>query len=233
MKNLQRVFNYHESQVRTITKDGEQWFVAKDVCVILELGDTHKAVERLDDDERSLIPVTDSLGRQQEMYVINEPGLYSLIIGSRKKEANEFKRWITHDVIPALRRTGMYQVAPNSTESTALQAARQLLLVAEDHGKRIETVETRVDTLEVTVKKEVLITNRQATTIKFATASRIRELLPEDYAARSKQYFSWLYREIYARFAVPSYRDIPRSEFDSVMRLIRDWAPVREFQKPA
>lgn len=114
MNELQKVFNYNEKQVRTIIKDGEPWFVAKDVCIVLELGDTHKAVDRLDDDERNLIPVTDSLGRQQETYIVNEPGLYSLILGSRKPEAKLFKRWITHEVIPSIRKTGQYALIPKT-----------------------------------------------------------------------------------------------------------------------
>lgn len=108
MNELSRVFNYQGNQVRTVVKDGEPWFVAKDVCDVLEIGDTRRAVERLDEDERSLTPLTDSLGRMQQTYIVNEPGLYSLILGSRKPEAKAFKRWITHEVIPAIRKHGMY-----------------------------------------------------------------------------------------------------------------------------
>jgi anti-repressor protein len=108
MNELSRVFDYQGNQVRTVVKDGEPWFVAKDVCDVLEIGDTRRAVERLDEDERSLTPLTDSLGRMQQTYIVNEPGLYSLILGSRKPEAKAFKRWITHEVIPAIRKHGMY-----------------------------------------------------------------------------------------------------------------------------
>ena len=108
MHELQRVFNYQEREIRTITKDGDPWFVAKDVCDALEIVDTRQAVERLDDDERCLIPVTDNLGRMQDSWTVNEPGLYALILGSRKPEAKAFKRWITHEVIPAIRKTGSY-----------------------------------------------------------------------------------------------------------------------------
>ncbi|MCG5026908.1 Bro-N domain-containing protein, partial [Anoxybacillus flavithermus] len=86
MNQLQKVFIYSGSQVRTIIKDDEVWFVAKDVCEILDIADARKAVQRLDEDERSLIPVTDSLGRKQETFIVNEPGLYTLILGSRKSE---------------------------------------------------------------------------------------------------------------------------------------------------
>jgi len=111
MENGLQVFtNEQFGQIRTINQNGEPWFVAADVCRALELGDTHKAVERLDSDEkgRNSIP---TLGGMQEMTVVNEPGLYSLVLGSRKPEAKAFKRWITHEVIPAIRKHGMYATA--------------------------------------------------------------------------------------------------------------------------
>ncbi|MEC1023554.1 phage antirepressor [Bacillus paralicheniformis] len=108
MNELQKVFNYQEQQVRTVVKNGEPWFVAKDVCDVLGITDARKSVNLLDEDERNSVPVTDSLGRNQETLIINEPGLYSLILRSRKPEAKQFKRWITHEVIPTIRKTGGY-----------------------------------------------------------------------------------------------------------------------------
>lgn len=93
---------------------GQPWFVAADVCAALELPETHKAIARLDDDEkgRNSIPTP---GGQQEMSVVNESGLYNLVLGSRKPEAKRFKRWITHEVLPSIRKTGSY----TSTTSVA------------------------------------------------------------------------------------------------------------------
>lgn len=101
-------FDFEGRQVRVVTDaQGEPWFVAADVCAALHLPDTHKAVARLDDDEkaRNSIPTP---GGEQEMTVVNEPGLYSLVLGSRKPEAKRFKRWVTHEVLPAIRKTGRY-----------------------------------------------------------------------------------------------------------------------------
>ena len=107
MNEIQQFVSEKFGGLRVATRNGEPWFVAADVCRALEIGDTHKAMERLDDDEkgRSSIP---TLGGNQEMYVVNEPGLYSLVLSSRKKEAKAFKRWVTHDVIPAIRKHGAY-----------------------------------------------------------------------------------------------------------------------------
>lgn len=90
--------------VRITTINDEPWFVAADVCRALDLSNPTIATNRLDEDERAKF----NLGRQGEGTIINEPGLYSLVLGSRKPEAKAFKRWITHDVIPAIRKTGGY-----------------------------------------------------------------------------------------------------------------------------
>ena len=108
MNELQKVFNYSGNEIRTVLKDGEPWFVAKDVCDVLDHSNHKVAVTRLDEDEVSKVYLTDSLGRKQQNTVINEAGLYSLVITSNKPEAKQFKRWITHEVIPTIRKTGGY-----------------------------------------------------------------------------------------------------------------------------
>ena len=94
-------------KIRTLTIDGEPWFVAADVCKALELGNPSMTVERLDADEKGISSI-DTLGGKQRMAIINEPGLYSVILCSRKPGAKAFKRWITHEVIPAIRKYGGY-----------------------------------------------------------------------------------------------------------------------------
>lgn len=103
-------FQYGSQSVRTIIIDGEPWFVAADVCAVLGLSNVTEALRGLDEDEFRTTEVIDTAGRRQQMYVVNEPGLYSLILRSRKPEAKAFKRWITHEVLPALRKTGSYTV---------------------------------------------------------------------------------------------------------------------------
>lgn len=98
--------------VRAVTLEGEPWFVAADVCRALGLGNSSMAVSKLDDDEKMTLSLTDShsgqRGGAQMATIINEPGLYALVLSSRKPEAKAFKRWITHEVIPAIRKTGGY-----------------------------------------------------------------------------------------------------------------------------
>ncbi|MEK3819639.1 phage antirepressor [Cytobacillus sp. FSL W8-0315] len=107
MNELTKVFQYGANVLRTVVKDGEPWFVAKDVCEVLEIKNNRDALSRLDEDEKG-VDLIDTLGGRQEVTIINEPGLYSLILGSRKSEAKKFKRWITHEVIPTIRKHGAY-----------------------------------------------------------------------------------------------------------------------------
>lgn len=112
MENMLRTFTDERfGSVRTVLRDGEPWFVAADVCRALELSNPTVSVGRLDDDERAKF----NLGRQGEGTIVSEPGLYTLVLGSRKPEAKAFKRWITHEVIPAIRKRGGY-LTPEAIE---------------------------------------------------------------------------------------------------------------------
>lgn len=110
-------------ELRTLEKKGEVWFVAADVCRALELDRTQS--RRLDDDEKDVVSIH-TPGGPQDMTVINEFGLYSLILGSRKPEAKAFKRWVTHEVLPTIRRTGQYSTRPERGDMTLSEAVRSL-----------------------------------------------------------------------------------------------------------
>lgn len=114
-------------QAFNVDKDGEVWFVAKDVCIILGLADIHTAIRSLDDDEkgRQSLPTP---GGIQEMTIINEPGLYKLTFKSRKTEAKNFTRWVTHKVLPAIRKTGAYSVNGDMQKQLHKLEAENILL---------------------------------------------------------------------------------------------------------
>lgn len=103
-----KVWNYNNSEVRTVNINNEPWWVLTDVCNVLELSSPHKVADRLDKDERNQIPLTDSLGRKQNTYIINESGLYSVILRSDKPQAKPFRKWVTSEILPSIRKTGMY-----------------------------------------------------------------------------------------------------------------------------
>jgi anti-repressor protein len=142
--NLPQVFKYEGTQVRTVVMNEQPWFVAKDVCDILELGNPAQALNRLDHDEKDIIS-NDTLGGEQAMLIVNEPGLYSLILGSRKPEARVFKRWVTHDVLPAIRRTGSYSVSLPRTFAEALRLAADQAEQIESQQKMLTAAQPKVE----------------------------------------------------------------------------------------
>lgn len=112
MKNNIVAFNYEEQQVRTIEKNSEPWFVGKDVADILGYTDTAQAVRKhIDDEDKGVVEMT-TPGGKQNMVIINESGLYSLILSSKLPTAKKFKRWVTSEVLPSLRKTGEYKITP-------------------------------------------------------------------------------------------------------------------------
>lgn len=106
------VFTFNQSQVRTILRNGEPWFVVKDICDILEIANARDAVSTLDEDERGSVGITDGtspLGGNPNVNIISESGLYALIFKSRKPEAKAFRKWVTSEVLPTIRKTGRYE----------------------------------------------------------------------------------------------------------------------------
>lgn len=113
MENNMQIYQSEKfGEIRTLLIDGEPWFVAADVCKALEIGNPADAMRRLDADERTLVSI-EGASNGLPVNAVNEPGLYTLILGSRKPEAKAFKRWITHEVIPAIRKHGAY-ISPNA-----------------------------------------------------------------------------------------------------------------------
>ena len=133
-----RVFHYQAQPVRTALIDGEAWFVAKDVCQVLGIANSRAALVSLDDDEKASVGIPDtssSSRRSITVTALSEPGLYQLALRSRRPQAGEFRRWITHEVIPQLRRTGSYLLP---AEGAATPGHRDLLQLAMAAGAECE-----------------------------------------------------------------------------------------------
>lgn len=138
-------FDFEKYPVRVFMIDGEPWFVAKDVCNVLGLINVADALLKLDEDEKG-VGLTDTLGGNQELSYVSESGVYYLAIRSRKSEAKKFKRWVTHEVLPAIRRTGRYAIGeiqlprsyPEALRALANEVEKSTVLeakVAEDQPK--------------------------------------------------------------------------------------------------
>lgn len=131
MSNIQ-IFNYQNNEVRTVEMGGEPWFVLKDVCGVLDIADHKVVARRLDEDEVCQTPLTDSMGRQQSTTIINESGLYHVILRSDKPEAKPFRKWVTSEVLPSIRKNGGYiarqeQLTPEELMAKALLVANKTL----------------------------------------------------------------------------------------------------------
>jgi prophage antirepressor-like protein len=114
-----KVFGFEGKDVRVIIRTGEPWWVLKDVCSALGIANSRDAAGRLDDDEKDDVGIADAIGRKQNTSAISESGLYSVILLSRKPQAKVFKRWITHEVIPSIRKHGAYMTPPTIDELVA------------------------------------------------------------------------------------------------------------------
>ena len=153
-------FNFNGAEVRVMMKDGEPWFVAKDVCSTLEIQNGRDTVNKcLDEDERGVATVY-TRGGNQKMVIISEAGLYSLTLRSRSPKAKPFKRWVTHEVLPAIRKTGGYLIS-REDESPEEIMARALLVAKEtiDRQKRqIEQDRPKVQFADAVTASETCIT---------------------------------------------------------------------------
>lgn len=131
--------------VRAVTLEGEPWFVAADVCRALGLGNSSDVIKRLDEDERTLVSI-EGASNGLPVNAVNEPGLYALILGSRKPEAKAFKRWITHEVIPSIRKTGGYIAGQETMDDDQLLA--NALMVAQrkiaERNKQLKAANTKI-----------------------------------------------------------------------------------------
>lgn len=148
MNNIQ-IFKYENNDVRTVELNGELWFALKDVCAVLEISNHKMTAQRLDADEVSLTDLTDSMGRQQETTVINESGLYNVILRSDKPEAKPFRKWVTSEVLPSIRKNGGYIAGQEQLTPSELMA--KALLVA---NKTLAEREARIS--ELTVQNAIM-----------------------------------------------------------------------------
>ena len=151
MNNEIQQFDFKGASLRTLTDEaGEPWFVLKDCMSILDLGNPTETVKMFDEDEFSTAEVIDSIGRRQQAYIISEPGLYRLVMRSRKPEAKEFQRWVTHEVLPSIRRTGGYIPTTDADDDMTILAKAVMIgqRTMEAQKQKIAEQQTRIVELE-------------------------------------------------------------------------------------
>lgn len=191
MNELQIFENNQFGQVRAIMKDGEPWFVAADVCKALGLEQVSRAMDRLDEDERGLLKVThpQSPTKTQEVNGVNESGLYHLVLCSTKPEARAFKRWVTHEVIPSIRKTGAY-MTPETIEKVLMNPDTIISLATQlkELQTKVEQDKPKVQYFDTLVDRNLLTNFRDtAKELHVAPKAFINFLLEKGYIYRDNK----------------------------------------------
>ena len=223
MNELQ-IFNNEEfGNVRSLMIDNEPWFVGKDVAEALGYKNVRDSLARhIDsDDKRDGVVIHDSMGREQKPIIINESGLYSLILSSKLESAKKFKHWVTSEVLPTLRKTGSYAKVPTDP--------RELLMLTikahEQTAQRVDVFEEKVSDLE---KSTTIDSSQQHTLEKVAKTTAIRTLGGIDsraYQLMSRKIFSNIWRDYKNYFKLGSYRDTLKTDYENAKNYLESWSP--------
>ena len=194
ISNSLQLFQNTDWKIRVVMRDGEPWFVAKDVCDCLELGNVSQTCSRLDDDERGII-LNDTPSGKQEMLVVSEPGLYSLIGSSKKQEAKAFKRWVNHEVLPSIRKTGGYGIRTVddmiNDPDTAIRLLTQLKIL------RLQNDQLEMERDEAIRTKAMIGSRREATAMNTASqkskeCEKLREQIGDSKTYKAVTAITWL-----------------------------------------
>lgn len=177
MNNEIQRFDFKGESLRALTnKAGEPWFVLKDCMSILDLGNPTETVKMFDDDEFSTTEVIDSIGRRQQAYIISEPGLYRLVMRSRKPEAKEFQRWVTHEVLPSIRKHGAYMTQQTLDKAlTSPDFLIQLATKLKEEQEKVKKLEPKAQALDDFTNVEDKLLVRDAAKVLSNAGTPIKE----------------------------------------------------------
>lgn len=206
MNDIQIFNNEQFGQVRVITKDGEPWFVGKDVAEILGYKDTDYAIRAHVDEEDKLIRGFTGSGQNRNMICINESGLYSLILSSKLPGAKQFKKWVTSDVLPSIRKHGMYATDELINNPDLLIAAATK--IKEERQARLEAEKQRDKLIH---QNKLYTTSEIAKELGLKSANKLNQLLAEK-KVQYKQNKTWL---LYSKYADCGYVSIKQDILDN------------------
>lgn len=220
MEQLKIFENEEFGQVRTINIDGEPWFVGKDVAKILGYKDTSDAMRRHVDDEDKLTRCFTDSGQKRELYIINESGLYSVILSSKLPSAKRFKRWVTSEVLPAIRKTGSYEMDDYSPEMKAILM----------HDKKLVKIDNRVTDLE----NHMTIDYGQQTVLGDEVNKAVLDALggkhSNAYNEIGKKVFAECNRDLKHYFHVNARNNVPKKRYYEALEYIQEWKPCTNTQ---
>lgn len=195
-----QTFNFNTAELRTLTdENGDPWFVAKDVCDILEISNNRDAISQLDSDEKNTVVIPDGIPGNPNKTIISEPGLYKLIMRSRKPEAKAFQRWVTHEVLTQIRKTGGYIPATDADDDMTILAKAVLVaqktidlknqqLRAKD--AQIKELEPKAQALDAFTDVEDRLLVREAAKVLSNAGTPISEKQLREWMANN----DWIYK---------------------------------------
>lgn len=172
-----QTFNFNSASLRTLTDNaGDPWLVLKDCMSILNLGNPTETVKMFDDDEFSTTEVIDSIGRRQQAYIISESGFYRLVMKSRKPEAKEFQRWVTHEVLPTIRKHGAYMTQQALDKAlTSPDFLIQLAIKLKEEQEKVKALEPKAKALDAFTDVEDRLLVRDAAKVLSNSGTPISE----------------------------------------------------------
>ena len=187
-----QTFNFNNNPVRALTdENGEPWFVAKDVCDVLGLNNVSQALTRLDDDEKSSIILNDGTPGTPTKVIVSESGLYSLTIASRKPEARGFKRWVTHEVLPSIRKHGAYMTQQTLDKAlTSPDFLIQLATKLKEEQEKVKELEPKAKALDAFTDVEDRLLVREAAKVLSNSGTPISEKQLREWMTAN----DWIYK---------------------------------------
>ena len=219
MSELQ-TFNFEELPVRTLSIDGEPYFVGKDVADILGYSNSRKALLDHVDEEDKLTSRIVTAGQNRNQTIINESGLYSLIFSSKLESAKRFKRWVTSEVLPALRKTGTYQIS-----NDPMQALKLMFEATEQTKEEIATVKADV----IDIKENQKLDAGEYGLITKTVHQRVAYIRQIHGLPNNKEVNKPLYRDINSNVntmaGIKTRTQLKQKHFDDVMNMITNWFP--------
>lgn len=218
MQELQ-TFNFEELSVRTLEVDGEPYFIGKDVADILGYANGRDALSKHVDAEDKLTSQIATAGQNRNVTIINESGLYSLIFSSKLENAKQFKRWVTSEVLPTLRKTGAYQVP-----SDPMQALRLMFEATEETKQEIKNVKDDVIDLKENQKLDAGDYNFLTRTINQRVA-HIQRLHAITNQKQRSELFRDINSEVKKMTGASSRTNVRQKHFDDVIEMIANWFP--------
>lgn len=187
-----QTFHFNASTMRTLTdENGDPWFVAKDVCDILEISNNRDAISQLDDDEKNTVGISDGIPGNPNKTIISEPGLYKLIMRSRKPEAKEFQRWITHEVLPTIRKHGAYMTQQTIDKAlTSPDFLIQLATKLKEEQEKVKALEPKAKALDTFTDVEDRLLVRDAAKVLSNSGTPISEKQLREWMVND----GWIYK---------------------------------------